>query len=239
MWSACSCVRKIAEIASRDAPRKARRRPISFIERPASTRATPPARTTAQFPDEPEPRKLTSMRLTSPPCCRTHRPPARGVDEVRRLLEDRARDGRDHELRDPVAAGQRHGFLPEIHDEDAHFTAVVRVDRPDAVREREPLLQREAGAVELQMQIGALAAHQLTQSRLHVEHALHIGPRRTALSAGRAAGTGYATSRSFCASASDCSFLSDWFSIWRMRSRVTLKVRPTSSSVRGCSPPSP
>ena len=49
----------------------------------------------------------------------------------------------------------------------------------------------------------------------------------------------YATSRSFCASASDCSFLSDWFSIWRMRSRVTLNVRPTSSSVRGCSPPRP
>ena len=48
-----------------------------------------------------------------------------------------------------------------------------------------------------------------------------------------------ATSRSFCASASDCSFFSDWFSIWRMRSRVTLNVRPTSSRVRGCSPPSP
>ena len=27
-----------------------------------------------------------------------------------------------------------------------------------------------------------------------------------------------------------------WFSIWRMRSRVTLNARPTSSSVRGCSP---
>ncbi len=49
----------------------------------------------------------------------------------------------------------------------------------------------------------------------------------------------YATSRSFWASASDCSFFSDWFSIWRIRSRVTLNVRPTSSSVRGCSPPSP
>ena len=48
-----------------------------------------------------------------------------------------------------------------------------------------------------------------------------------------------ATSRSFWASARDCSFFSDWFSIWRMRSRVTLKVRPTSSSVRGCSPPRP
>ena len=49
----------------------------------------------------------------------------------------------------------------------------------------------------------------------------------------------YATSRSFCASARLCSFFSDWFSIWRIRSRVTLNVRPTSSSVRGCSPPSP
>ncbi len=49
----------------------------------------------------------------------------------------------------------------------------------------------------------------------------------------------YATSRSFCASARDCSFFRLWFSIWRIRSRVTLKVRPTSSSVRGCSPPRP
>jgi hypothetical protein len=35
------------------------------------------------------------------------------------------------------------------------------------------------------------------------------------------------------------SFLSDWFSIWRIRSRVTLNVRPTSSNVHGCSPPRP
>ena len=56
---------------------------------------------------------------------------------------------------------------------------------------------------------------------------------------GRATSVGYATSRSFCASASVCSFFSDWFSICRIRSRVTLNVRPTSSSVRGCSPPSP
>jgi hypothetical protein len=34
-------------------------------------------------------------------------------------------------------------------------------------------------------------------------------------------GEDQATSRRFWASASDCSFLSDWFSIWRMRSRVT------------------
>ena len=46
-----------------------------------------------------------------------------------------------------------------------------------------------------------------------------------------------ATSRSFWASARDCSFFSDWFSICLIRSRVTLNVRPTSSSVRGCSPP--
>ena len=47
------------------------------------------------------------------------------------------------------------------------------------------------------------------------------------------------TSRSFCASPSCCSFFRLWFSIWRIRSRVTLNVRPTSSRVRGCSPPSP
>ena len=37
--------------------------------------------------------------------------------------------------------------------------------------------------------------------------------------------------RSRCASGSDSSFLSVWFSICRMRSRVTLNARPTSSSV--------
>ena len=62
---------------------------------------------------------------------------------------------------------------------------------------------------------------------------------RTAPTTQPEAPSGQATSRSFCASASDCSFFSDWFSIWRMRSRVTLNVRPTSSSVRGCSPPRP
>jgi hypothetical protein len=49
----------------------------------------------------------------------------------------------------------------------------------------------------------------------------------------------YATSRNFCASASARSFFRLWFSICRMRSRVTLNVRPTSSSVRGCWPSSP
>ena len=64
-------------------------------------------------------------------------------------------------------------------------------------------------------------------------------PHRPVMSPAQTSRAPYATSRSFCASASDCSFFSDWFSIWRMRSRVTLKVLPTSSSVRGCSPPRP
>src|SRR5581483_237993 len=50
---------------------------------------------------------------------------------------------------------------------------------------------------------------------------------------------GYATSWRACDSASARSFFRLWFSIWRIRSRVTLKARPTSSSVRGCSPSSP
>src|SRR4029079_5289252 len=49
----------------------------------------------------------------------------------------------------------------------------------------------------------------------------------------------YATSRSLTASASARSFFRLWFSICRIRSRVTLKVRPTSSSVLGCWPSSP
>ena len=48
-----------------------------------------------------------------------------------------------------------------------------------------------------------------------------------------------ATSRSWAASASARSFFRPWFSICRIRSRVTLNALPTSSSVRGCSPSSP
>ena len=47
-------------------------------------------------------------------------------------------------IRSPRAQG--HGLRPEVHDENADLAAVVRVDRPDAVREREPLSQGEAGA---------------------------------------------------------------------------------------------
>ena len=49
----------------------------------------------------------------------------------------------------------------------------------------------------------------------------------------------YATSRTLLASANARSFFRLWCSIWRMRSRVTLNVRPTSSSVRGCWPSRP
>ena len=48
-----------------------------------------------------------------------------------------------------------------------------------------------------------------------------------------------ATSRTAEASASARSFFRLWCSIWRIRSRVTLKARPTSSSVRGCLPSRP
>ncbi len=54
-----------------------------------------------------------------------------------------------------------------------------------------------------------------------------------------ARGPAYATSRTLFASASARSFFRLWCSIWRIRSRVTLNVRPTSSSVRGCWPSSP
>ena len=55
----------------------------------------------------------------------------------------------------------------------------------------------------------------------------------------RCAWSGYEASRRRCASGSDSSFLSVWFSIWRIRSRVTLNARPTSSSVRGRPPVRP
>ena len=46
-------------------------------------------------------------------------------------------------------------------------------------------------------------------------------------------------SRSICASGRRFSFFSVLFSIWRIRSRVTPKVRPTSSRVSGSSPERP
>ena len=61
-----------------------------------------------------------------------------------------------------------------------------------------------------------------------------LAGRRRAADQGR-----QATSRSFCASARARSFFSVWCSIWRMRSRVTLNARPTSSSVSGARPSSP
>ena len=59
------------------------------------------------------------------------------------------------------------------------------------------------------------------------------------LVAGAPCDLGLRTSRSFCASARARSFFSVWCSIWRMRSRVTLNARPTSSSVSGARPSSP
>ena len=49
----------------------------------------------------------------------------------------------------------------------------------------------------------------------------------------------YATSLSESVTPSARSFFRLWFSICRIRSRVTLNARPTSSSVRGCSPSRP
>ena len=112
--------------------------------------------------------------------------------------------------------------------------------------------EQRCGA-DLEVQVGALFRDELTQGVLDIEHIPRDRHRRAGLER-RCSETGravrrldalrdprraQATSRSFWASARLCSFFSDWFSIWRIRSRVTLNVRPTSSSVRGCSPPSP
>ena len=111
------------------------------------------------------------------------------------------------------------------------------------VERSSPSTRNSGERADLQVQIRAVFLDELTQRSLDVEHAQRIGTRRAGLERLRATVDGpngpQATSRSFCASASDCSFFSDWFSIWRIRSRVTLNVRPTSSSVRGCSPPRP
>ncbi len=107
-------------------------------------------------------------------------------------------------------------------------SGMVRVHRVDA----DGYLLLDAGPG---IDTGSLSAKPASHPRA-LDACGRAARRHDSLSAGRAT---YATSRSFCASARDCSFFSDWFSIWRMRSRVTLNVRPTSSSVRGCSPPKP
>ena len=90
----------------------------------------------------------------------------------------------------------------------------------------------------LEVEVRPLGGDEVAERVIEIEShdEAYIGPVMAALESGLGS---YATSRSFWASARDCSFFSDWFSIWRIRSRVTLNVRPTSSSVRGCSPPRP
>src|SRR5439155_119159 len=103
----------------------------------------------------------------------------------------------------------------------------------------DPVDAKQRPGANFQVQVRAAPVHELIERPRNVEHAPIIGTPPMQLESPRGRWTIYATSRSFCASARLCSFFSDWFSIWRIRSRVTLKVRPTSSSVRGCSPPRP
>ncbi len=72
---------------------------------------------------------------------------------------------------------------------------------------------------------GGLRAQEPRRARLRGP--LGRGPRAIEFVGGGA----YVASRRRCASGSDSSFFSVWFSICRMRSRVTLNARPTSSSV--------
>ncbi len=142
-------MRNTAETSSRATPRTARRRSrLAHGEAGVDEDGRPPAPTTAQFPEEPEPRKAmeSSKTALTSPCSRTRRRRARSPSRPAAAREHGARDGREDELRDPVAARDRHGLGPEVHDDHADLAAVVRVDRPDAVRERQALLQREARA---------------------------------------------------------------------------------------------
>src|SRR6185295_4416863 len=101
-------------------------------------------------------------------------------------------------------------------------------------RDQLAVLADDRRSADLQMQVGAFALDQQLERFVDLEHPDLYRP-----GCPHSLALDQVTSRSFCASPNCCSFFSDWFSIWRIRSRVTLKVRPTSSSVRGCSPPSP
>src|SRR5512144_833751 len=140
-----------------------------------------------------------------------------------------------------------------IGDRVERLLGVGRTQRLGAIQRPEVTVDpRHRRRVRLDVEIGSLPLDDVGERLVDVE--AHPSPYRvkgahplaafwvcprTRRQAHPTSPGGYATSRSFWASASDCSFFSDWFSICRIRSRVTLKVRPTSSSVRGCSPPSP
>ena len=76
-------------------------------------------------------------------CCRSRRRRARSR-RARRLLPDHAGDGRDDELRDAVAAADADRLAAEVHEQHLHLAAIVGVDRPGGVEERQPLAHGEA-----------------------------------------------------------------------------------------------
>jgi hypothetical protein len=64
---------------------------------------------------------------------------SRGRRQLVGPVENGARDGREHELRDPVAALECHRLGTEIRDDDPDLSAIVAVDRPGAFRSTSPL----------------------------------------------------------------------------------------------------
>src|SRR5438270_8606661 len=68
----------------------------------------------------------------------------RGCRQLARLDQLRARDRRDHELRDPFAALERHALLPEVGEDHANLASKVFVDRAGAVQAGHAFTQSEA-----------------------------------------------------------------------------------------------
>src|SRR5437899_12919880 len=71
---------------------------------------------------------------------------AAGGRQRRPLEHLGALDARDHELRDPVAALDRHRALTEVGEDHGQLAAVIAVDGGGAVPAADPFTQREAGA---------------------------------------------------------------------------------------------
>ena len=70
----------------------------------------------------------------------------RRLAERRRLCELGLYDRRHDHLCDPLAVGDDDGLRPEVDEEHAQGSAIVAVDCPGRVRERDPVPQRKAGA---------------------------------------------------------------------------------------------
>ncbi len=164
-------------------------------------------------------------RRSRGPAGQRHRPPVPGREAAHPAdLGQRRPDHPDRARPRRASADPR---KPPGRDRGRRALAPARRSRP--LRRRAQRVRRNDRAPRVRSRPDAADAEARARTR-----------RRDRLApAERADAPAQASSRSPCASGSCLSFFSVLFSIWRTRSRVTPKARPTSSSVSGSCPRSP